>query len=299
MRLRRILLLGAGAILLVLAAAALQPEPRGQITVRHDGRDRTALIRIPPQAAAGQRLPALIVLHGGGGSGANAERMTQLTPFSAQKGFIVAYPNGTGAPGTPFLTWNAGRCCAFAMENQVDDVGFISGLIDRLVQDHSADPRRIFVTGMSNGGMMSHRVGVELGSKVAGIIPVAGALNCPLASGKPVSVLMIHGDADDHVLLAGGKPKVGIASSREDRSMQEALDYWVKRNGASPAPQVKTDRLSTTTTHPGPHPVASVVIKGEGHTWPGGRPGSRRGDIPTQNVSANELIWEFMSWAAS
>ncbi len=285
----------AGLFLLAVGAGAAKWQQRDERELEHDGRTRTYVVRRPANASAQAKLPVIIALHGGGGNAANVERMSGLTPFAHAKGVMVVYPNGTSGGGSNMLTWNAGRCCAYAMRNNVDDVGFLSKMIDQLVKNEGADPKRIYVTGMSNGGMMTHRLAVEIGEKLAGAAPIAGALNSPLQAGSPVPIIMIHGTADEHVLLAGGQPKQTLAGPRIDRSMQDGIDFWRERNQASDDPTSKTEGRLTLTTYPGKNPVATAIIEGEGHTWPGGRAGSPRGDRPGQDVNANELMWAFFS----
>lgn len=279
----------------IFAAPRLSPQADPDTReLRSDGRTRTYVVRHPEKTKSDKKLPVLIALHGGGGNAKNAEEMTQLTPFAAKNNFIVVYANGTGARRSPFLTWNSGNCCDYAYEKRVDDIDFISKMIDALVKDENADPQRIYVTGMSNGGMMTHRVGVELSDKVAAIAPVAAALNCDLKSGSPVPILMIHGDADQHVLIGGGKTTKGVESERVDLSMAEGVKWWLKRNGNDAKAVSSRQGILTLTTYGGTFPVQTAVIAGEGHTWPGGQAWRNAADQPTQEVSANQLIWDFV-----
>lgn len=126
--------------LVVLAGCAGGRAARGgddgtRQSLEFQGTRRTYVVRVPSNLPAG-RVPLVIVLHGGGGNAFNAERMTGFTPKAEREGFIVVYPDGTGR--TELRTWNAGHCCGYAMENSIDDVGFIRALIDKLV---APDPR--------------------------------------------------------------------------------------------------------------------------------------------------------------
>lgn len=282
-----------GAVVVAALSVAQGWRRGGDLqTIEHGERQRTYLLRKPATSKALH--PAIIVLHGGGGNAGQAEEMSGMTKLAVPRGYVVVYPNGSGPLPRQLLTWNAGNCCAFAMENKIDDVGFISVLIDKIVRDDHVDPRRIYVTGMSNGGMMSHSLAVELSNKIAGAAPVAGALNCQLSSGEPVAMLMIHGLADKHVLVEGGRPKVGLAQDRVDRSLQEAVDYWTRRNQTRGAGSSSLRNKVTTTDYPGRFPVRVMTIKDEGHTWPGGPKGRYRGaDTPSDEVNASELILDF------
>jgi len=139
----------------------------------HGGRLRSYILRLPPAMPPGG-VPLVLVLHGGGGNGVNAESMTDFTSLARAKGFIVAYPDGSARGRGGLLTWNAGHCCGYAMQSNVDDVGFLSALIDDLRSRYPIDSKRVYVTGISNGAMMAHRVGRELPQKVAAIAPVVG-----------------------------------------------------------------------------------------------------------------------------
>jgi poly(3-hydroxybutyrate) depolymerase len=194
--------------LLVLAALAGLPgpvaRPAAQAAARsdaeersmsHGGRTRSYLVH---DFARGRPAPVVIVLHGGGGNAANALKMTGFNRIAAREGAMAVYPNGTASRERGvLLTWNAGHCCAAAMQNRVDDVGFIGALIDALVAEGRADASRIYVTGMSNGGMMAHRLGRELSSKIAAIAPVVGAVfGDEPAPRAPTPALIVVGATD-------------------------------------------------------------------------------------------------------
>jgi polyhydroxybutyrate depolymerase len=269
-------------------------------TLTHDGRERSYIVHLPPQYDGRTPMPVVINLHGGGGSGALAARMTGMSAKADAEGFIVVYPNGTG-PLTRdvLLTWNAGKnCCGYAFRNHVDDVGFIRAMIGELKKDYAVDADRVWATGMSNGAMMSHRLGIELSDLIAGIAPVAGALDCePKAPARAVSVLIIHGKADRHVRFEGGAPEVKADRlPRVDRSVRFAVEFWVKHNGCSTTPKVRTGGKVSRQEYTGGRDGTAVVlvaIEDEGHTWPGGVKFRRRADEPTREISATDAIWEF------
>jgi len=139
-------------------------------TLVHGGIERHYVVRVPPDAIqTTAAVPLVLVLHGGGGNAEVTERMTGFSHKAAREGFIVVYPEGTGGFTRKLLTWNAGHCCGYAMEQKIDDVGFISVLLHKLIQEYPVDSARIYVTGMSNGGMMTHRLGIELSDRFAAI----------------------------------------------------------------------------------------------------------------------------------
>lgn len=117
--------------------------------------------------------PLVIALHGGGGNGKTM--VPRWADKARAEGIVVAFPDGVGRDGR-MATWNAGGCCGQAMATKSDDVGFIGALIDELVRSGVADPKRVYVTGMSNGGMLTHKVAIALSGKIAAAAVVAGAM---------------------------------------------------------------------------------------------------------------------------
>jgi len=170
---------------------------QGELNV--DGQVRTYRVFVPTTLEAGGQPPLVLVL---GGVGNSAENMVSATEFDRQASvgnFIAAYPEGLG------LTWNAGFCCASGTTSGVDDVAFLSQLIDRLVSEHDADPERVYATGVSAGAMMAYRLACERPGLIAGVGSVAGAMI--LDRCKPeqsVPVIEIHGTEDQLVPYKGG-----------------------------------------------------------------------------------------------
>ncbi len=193
----------------VLAAEAVQhgggPAPLpAERTLVHGGRQRTYLVH---DFGTGEPAPVVIVLHGGGGSAANAVRMTGFDRVAARDRFVAVYPDGTAArAGGRLLTWNAGHCCASAMDAGVDDVGFIGAIVDALVAARRADPSRIYITGMSNGAMLAHRIGRELSTRIAAIAPVVGAVFGDEPAPRAAMPAFIVAGGDDAIVPPAGGP---------------------------------------------------------------------------------------------
>ncbi len=294
----------AAALALTLAAVILATPLHAQRSqtyeLRVGGLRRSAEVRAPrAPAAAGTTRPLVIVLHGGGGNAANAEQMTGFTALVEREGIVVAYPNGSGRGRRRLLTWNARHCCAYAMERGVDDVAFLSALIDTLVRAQAVDPRRVFLTGMSNGAMMSHYAGLRLGGKVAGIAPVVGTVfGDEPAALAPVRAIIFNGIRDGRVPFAGGAPGTlaGNAWRRDARPALEQGAYWARANGCGLEP--RRDSVANVVTYRWPCPRGREVelhaVVDGGHAWPGGRAGRWRGadPVPPRPV-ATEMIWAF------
>jgi len=273
--------------------------------LQHGGRARTYLVRVPDSVARRNAPVApvalVLVLHGGGGNAENAERMFGWTEKGRREGFIVAYPEGTGRGRFPMYTWNAGHCCGFAMENRVDDVGFIDALITQLQRQYPIDPARIYVTGMSNGGMMTHRLGIALSHRVAAIAPVVGALfGDEAAPHAPVSAIVFNGMVDASVPYEGGKGGGIGARAWDGTPTKPALQqgtFWAAADGCATTPRTEERGRTVVTTYDCPASLGVVLyaLKDGGHAWPGGKRGTPMGDDPGNAVDATAMIWDFFA----
>ncbi|MBI1785330.1 polyhydroxybutyrate depolymerase [Candidatus Sumerlaeota bacterium] len=269
-----------------------------RVAIQSGGSERSYLIHVPYSHEVVKGTALVIVLHGGGGTGAQAERSYGWSKKSDEEGFIVVYPDGTGPMKTQVLTWNAGNCCGPAMDQNIDDVSFIRAVIEDVEKKYKINPKKIYATGISNGGMMSYRLACELSGRIAAIGPVAGALNCPdCAPKEPVSVVAVHGTADKHVLYNGGKPETKFDNHpRVDKSVAESLGFWIKFDGCGEKPATETKGNITTATYDEGKNGTAVklyTVKGGGHAWPGGDRVSKMLDQPTQELNATDVIWEF------
>ncbi len=299
---------GAAAALALVVATAIALDAQGrrapaggaERTLSHGGRQRTYLVH---DFGRGGPSPVVIVLHGGGGNAANAVRMTGFDRVARREGLIAVYPNGTADRdrGT-LLTWNAGHCCAAAMENRVDDVGFVGAVIEALVSSGRADPSRAYVTGMSNGAMMAHRLGRELSAKIAAIGPVVGAVfgdEPPPQS--PVAAFIVVGAEDATVPPNGGPLQLRALLGRRsaaDRNVAPAIDqatYWARHNGCGEPARAESAASSQRTwaNCTSRAPVVFHSVKGNGHAWPGGEPGRTGAARPVRGFDATEEMWAF------
>jgi polyhydroxybutyrate depolymerase len=271
--------------------------------VTPDGLTRSYSLYVPDGYSPDTATPLVLAFHGGsGGFGLNFAHGNQLNPVARAKTFIVAYPNGTGIP----MSWNGGGCCGAAAVNDVDDVTFTRMLIDDISARYSIDPKRVYATGMSNGGVLVHRLGVQLSDRIAAIASVAGELYpggdfilAPPA--RPMSVLVFHGTTD-------------LAYPYNPSTMQNVLGWWMMANAiplTTPAVTyqrgIETCYTNATSTAevtlclanpPGAIIVGGVVYDGGGHAWPGGVKGTYNGpgyDIPTTDINASAAMWDFFA----
>jgi polyhydroxybutyrate depolymerase len=292
------------AALFLAVAFAVDPLGPGDHTrkLTVEGRERSYLVHVPPKYDPKKPTPVVLAFHGGGANADSMVRFSGLNEKSDEAGFVVVYPNGTGRLER-VLTFNGGNCCAYAMNNKVDDVEFTRQLLDDLAKSVNIDPKRVFATGMSNGGIMAYLLASELSDRIAAIAPVAGPMGTETCQPKrPVPVIHFHGTADENAPFKGGKGEKSI-SSTEFYSVEHSIQAWVKANGCKAEPVVTTipDRAKDGTTitrktfgsgKDGAE-VVLVVIEGGGHTWPGQEPRLRILGKSTKNISANDLMWEF------
>jgi polyhydroxybutyrate depolymerase len=298
---KRLLLLGLLMMVLLSACSRIvaSADPDSVRTLNYDGLQRTYILHIPPNYDGSRPTALVLSLHGGGGNAASQRRVSGFNRLADENGFIVVYPNGTGRLQDALLTWNGGTCCGYAMTNNVDDVGFIRALVAELQNEFSLDPKRIYVTGISNGGIMAYRLACEASDLVAAIAPVAGTLNyAPCQPTQPVSVIHFHGTEDTHLPYEGGvgpDSRVGV----DFASVQESIEFWTAFNGCALQPQVIVFEDVQRQVWSGCEDGTAVelyTILGGRHAWPGSDgPAWAGGDEPTHTIAASALIWEFFA----
>lgn len=291
-------------------AKAVPALPKGAarlITLAVGGHQRTYLIHVPATMSTDRRVPAVLVFHGGGGAPEQMIGSTRFDELGDRYGFVSVYPTGY------LHSWNDGRGAdSKAGAHGIDDVAFVSALIDRIVAQNNVDPKRVYATGMSNGGMFSQRLGCQLSTKLAGIAPVAGTQPAANVAGckprKPMPVLEIHGTADAVVPYEGGvvrhtSGRNGGPGTSPVLSAAATQQLWRKLNGcASPAVRMQQagDGPSITrqvSTCKGGAKVELYSISGGGHAWPP-EPAHAAGLLvgtlePQFDTSAT--IWRFFS----
>lgn len=254
-------LLAALVIARPLPAGAYDGDPgTSRRTIAMGGWDRTYLLHVPPGPE--RRRPLVVALHGGLNDAEYVREQSGLDRVADGAGYAVAYPDG-------FLgTWNAGACCSFARWAGVDDVAFLDALIGALVRDGVADPRRVFLTGFSNGGGMAYRYACERARRVAGIAVVSGALAIGCAPEAPVSVLAFHGTLDPSVPYTGGG-NMDADVHFPFIPVQMLMEFWRWADGLPalswPVPDGPDGCVGT---GPGPVAVALCTEHGGGHAWP-------------------------------
>lgn len=286
---------------------------------------------VPPGYDPAVAMAVLMMFHGGGGNAEDAPLITCpnadpadpkcLNALADREGFIVVYPSGSRNPNPLFKnkairTWNAGGgkdgyvCVSgYACEQNFDDVGYFRALLNNLQKVVTIDRSRVYVTGISNGAAMSHRLACELSDRITAIAPIAfgnqfsGTAACNPS--RPVPVIEFHGTKDPFATYDGGQGKNPLGQENGlVISVPKTVDGWAARNGCTTSSTVELPDITkdgTTVTkisYANCRRGADVVlyrVNGGGHVWPGGSqylPASITGKT-TRNINANELMWEF------
>lgn len=300
-------------VVLIVTPVFAQDEIRFvERTLRIDGLDRRYLVYVPSQYDGTEPVPLVFVLHGGGGNPEMYEQVTQFGEKARDEGFILIYPAGTGRlRGERFLTWNTGHCCAAALEQGVDDVGFFRAMVEQMRADFAIDDSRIYVAGHSNGAMMAYRLAAEMSDVFAAAGIVAGSIggySTPESETltvipqpeQAVSIIHIHGMADENVRYEGGLNADDSPSRRSDLSVAESIQFWVAANQCAAEPtheeldegMVLVDTYACVETNTA---VRLISIVDGGHAWPGGTVLRRAADRPSLRVNATDELWSFFS----
>lgn len=261
--------------------------------------ERTYLVHVPEGYDPKTPTPVVLALHGALMNGPMMVWFSGLNKKADEAGFIVVYPSGTGT-GT-FLTWNAGGFPGKWGEGRADDVAFIGKLMDDLFTLVTADEKRVYACGMSNGGMMCYRLAAELSDRIAAIAPVAGVIAIEESKPtRPVPVIHFHGSKDSIVPFEMKKDKA--PPFMKLKGVEDSIQTWVKLNGCDEKPTTDTiskdgDEIKVTRTCYGGgkdgSEVVLILIDEGGHTWPGQQPPVGFIGKSTKNLSANEVMWTF------
>ena len=282
---------------------------------------RRYAIYVPSGLGGAGPRPALLAFHGGTGTAMGMAASSQLTKFAQERQIYAVFPEGSGT----LQTFNGGACCGTAQSQNIDDVAFARAVIADVRANYSIDAARIYATGFSNGGIMSHRLACGLADQLAGVAPVGGASGEFDGAGtryytcnpsRPITVLHIHAANDRNYPYAGGVGDDGI-SPTNFYGIDATITNWITRNNVTT--QATEERIGASTVcrryatpADGARPSAPVVlcrsdppdvydtvtriVFGGGHSWPGGvRSPSSSSDTPLQDFNANAYLWAQLS----
>lgn len=202
-----------------------------------------------PAKYDGQKLPVILLLHGYGSSADMISDYFALKNYVTSHGFILVVPNGKIGV-FKLRYWNAtDACCDFA-HTEVDDVAYLRELLDEVKTKYNVDTSRVYLTGHSNGGFMSHRLACEMGGEIAGIATFAGVNyrdDAKCVGKSPVSVLQIHAKDDTTIKYKGA---MGFGVSGPYPGARVTAERWAARNGCG-APAVWGSQYDLVSQIPG------------------------------------------------
>jgi polyhydroxybutyrate depolymerase len=290
-------------------------------SLRSGGMRRSYRLHLPPAAATGQALRLVLSLHGATQNDWLQEATSGMDGSADQNGYLVAYPNGTKVSkvltpdpiaGQEQYSWDAGVCCGLPVTRHIDDVAFLEQVISDIEARTAVDRSRIYVTGMSAGGMMAYAMAAEDANQIAAIASVAGQVELPRVNPtRPVPTMEFHSVNDPVALWAGG----ASPESKDRYSVMQGIHKWVAADKCSKRPYDSSrvvgapgtesvGESATLVTYTGCAAGVEVALwrlTGSGHVWPGapfnlGPPstwvlqGVGRGTVL---VNANQAMWDF------
>jgi polyhydroxybutyrate depolymerase len=278
-RAARLALALTGLVSALAGSVALAAEDRRE-TLARAGRERSYLLHVPSSAGS-DGMPVVIVLHGAGSNAADFAAETQFAAPAEDRHMLVVFPDGTGTEPNK-LSWNAQFCCGAAVAQKSDDIGFIVALIEHLAAELPVDRKRVYATGMSNGGMFSYQLAAALPERFAAIAPVSGTIGGTSRDGerfviaapdRPVPVMIIHGRKDPYVLFGGGSSALINFPKRSNMAVADALAFWSKANGCGSTPERveavpgKLVQVAFPECRDGSEVVLWEIVDGD-HSWP-------------------------------
>ena len=273
---------------------AMQPGDYSQ-TLTSGGLQRSYMLHVPLRYDGSKALPLVFVLHGYGGQAEGMAGSTGLSLKADQEGFFVAYLQGTlGSEGKS--SWNTG---IVSNDATVDDVRFVRDVARELEGKLKVDTRRIYATGFSQGGSMTHRLAAQLPDLLAGVATVESTVGMSEDQGitfkmipkpkAPIAMLIIHGMQDITCPYDGGQ---GTNPDQWARSVADTVAFWTQADGCTAAPEITTssDHNVITEDHAGCSvgtEVELVTIVSGKHQWP-----TAQNDA---HFVGSDAVWDFFS----
>ena len=262
-------------------------------TVFVGGLQRMYLVHVPPVLA--RPAPLVLVFHGGGGTPEGMMRSIGMNDIADRNHFLVVYPAGVGRERGG--TWDIGTPDS---RSRADDVGFVRAILREMERRYPIDPRRIYATGESMGGVFSYLLACEMSDTLAAIAPIAASMDDPgCRPHSPVAVFHVHGTADQVIPLNGGVGRM-TPYGRNWPPPERGISFWTHAD-ACPGPSlVHADGPETMCrTYQGCRaPVEFCLVANGGHAWPGSPPlrwQQRYGVYVSQTFPTSERIWAFFA----
>ncbi len=256
-------------------------EPGAYVrTLKSGGLDRTFRLFVPDGVDPGVPAPLVLNFHGRGSNAQQQEFYSAMIAKADQAGFITVAGEGIGA------SWNGGPgCCAPANEKDIDDVQFARDLVAAVAASYCVDPRRVYSTGMSNGGYLSNRLACDAADVIAAVAPVAATLGVVACEpSRAVPIMMFNGTEDTLVSYAWAV---------------QSFDAWRETDGCDGEPEVTfqmgDSTCESTLACADGAQVTLCTVEGGGHTWPGAAIPLPALGATTSDLDATDAMWEFFA----
>lgn len=270
--------------LFLILCTSLYADQRDSLFYR--GVWRTWLLHVPPSLEQGEKVPLLLAFHGGGAAQSTIGVTTRFNQKADSARFIAVYPEGMeSSPGNRF--WNAGTCCG---DKTVDDVGFVDALLDTLLHRYpSIDTTRVYLMGISNGGMMCYRLAIELGHRIAAMASVIG--NCVIDGLPPRSIPICHISSflDTHVPFFGGQSDGRMFYPNQDSLLASWAVLFGCTGGRTVVHDDTSDYLHYRYAGRDDARIDVYLTYDGGHTYPA--PWNPK----SHSINATDVIWDFLS----
>jgi polyhydroxybutyrate depolymerase len=287
-----------GTATAAVATPSAPAIPLGRSTVTMTVGDTQRVVHLYRPTGLAASAPLVVMLHGGYGNGVQAENSYHWDPQADRGHFLLALPDGLNN------SWNGGGdCCGPSSKNNVDDVAFLTQMVAMLERRASIDTHRIYITGVSNGGVMAYRMACQT-TLFAAVAVDSATMLVPCTAAAALSVLHIHGTADPIIPYAGGtgEPYSLLRGSTITTPPIPTVNAEWRAVDHCPAPTTTTQGVVTTSTAqcPGGTTVELITISGAGHQWPGGEPNARAERLfhtgaPSTALDATATIWQFFA----
>jgi len=280
---------------------------KNKVDIKVMGSRRSYLVHVPPAYETRAPLPLVVAIHGAFETAKDMEKRSGFSDLADKEGFAVVYPNGFGLFG--FLQhWNAGHCCGKAAADGIDDVGFLVEVIEDVKKRLPIDPKRVYMVGFSNGGMLALRFAAEKTNTLSALATVAATIGSTTVGDAPLwrmpdpkaplPLIFFHGLADEAIPAQGGiSPKRG--GDQSFFSVDDSTGFWISNNGCDPDPITEETRNGAVhrQTWQGCDQDANVklyLLEDLGHVWPGLHDTADLApDHPLKNFDAAAIIWDF------
>jgi polyhydroxybutyrate depolymerase len=192
--------------------------------------ERPYQLLVPDSYDPGTPTPLIVLLHGYTATGAIQLAYFGLADVAEEQGLLVAYPDGT-VDGVNNQFWNATDACCNFSASDVDDVAYLTAVMDDVAARYNVDPARVYMVGHSNGGFMSHRMACDRADRVAAIVSLAGATWADPAQcqpSEPVAILQVHGSSDATIFYGGG-----VITGNAYPAAADTVASWAALNGCT------------------------------------------------------------------